>query len=322
MLSNEQLIELYKMMQTIRIVERRIEDEYKYDEIKTPIHLSIGQEAASAGVCIHLGKEDYIFGTHRSHAQYIAKGGDLKKMISELYLRKTGCSSGRGGSMHLIDTEVGILGSTAIVGGNLPLGTGAALASKLQGNGRVTAIFFGDGAVDEGTFHESLNFASIKKLPVIYICENNLYAINSHQSERHNSNNIYRWVEGYGIPSCQIDGNDVLQVSEFAEKAVSRARNGEGPTFIECLTYRWKGHIGTVNDVGDGFRSQSEYDYWISKCPVKWYREYLRGTGLLDDSTDKSIIEQIYQTVSDAFEFARNSPKPSPDELFDFVYAN
>lgn len=322
MLENEKLIELYKIMQTIRKVEHKIEDEYKYDEMKTPIHLSTGQEAISAGACIHLTKDDYIFGTHRSHAQYIAKGGEIKKMIAELYLRKNGCSFGRGGSMHLLAPEVGIFGSTAIVGGNIPLGTGTALASKMQNNARVTAIFFGDGAVDEGTFHESLNFASLKKLPVIYICENNSYAINSHQSQRHKVNNIYKWAHGYDIPGYQIDGNDVLKVSEFAEEAVSRCRNGEGPTLIECITYRWKGHIGTVNDVGEGFRPQAEYDYWISKCPIKWYADYLKGIGILDGKMDKRINEEIEQIITDAFEFAQNSPKPSPSDLLDFVYSN
>lgn len=322
MLGNDKLIELYKIMQTIRKVEHKIEDEYKYDEMKTPIHLSIGQEAISTGVCIHLRKDDYIFGTHRSHAQYIAKGGDIKKMIAEMYLRKTGCSFGRGGSMHLNDPEVGILGSTAIVGGNIPLGTGTALASRLQNNDRVTVIFFGDGAADEGTFHESLNFASLKKLPVIYVCENNFYAINSHQSQRQNGDNIYKWAYGYGIPGYQIDGNDVLKVSNCVEDAVSRCRNGEGPTLIECITYRWKGHIGTVNDVGEGFRPQSEYDYWISRCPIKLYVDYLKGIGILDDETDNSINREIDQLINDAFAYAKNSPKPMPDELMDFVYAD
>lgn len=322
MLDNKRLLELYKMMQTIRKVEQRIEAEYKYDEIKTPIHLSIGQEAVSAGVCIHLRKDDYLFGTHRSHAQYIAKGGDLKKIIAELYLRKTGCSFGRGGSMHLIDTEVGILGSTAIVGGNIPLGTGVALGAKLQKKDSVSAVFFGDGAVDEGTFHESLNFAALKKLPVIYICENNSYAINSHQSARHKADNIYKWAYSYDVPGYQIDGNDVLKVSEYAEKAISRCRNGEGPTLIECITYRWKGHIGTVNDVGEGLRPQSEYDYWISKCPIKWFSNYLREIGILDDSIENIINEEIDHQIKDAFEFAQNSPRPSPDELYDFVFTN
>ncbi len=321
-MENQKLLELYRTMKIIRMVEHRIEEEYKYDEIKTPIHLSIGQEAIAAGVCIHLRKEDYLFGTHRSHAQYIAKGGDLKKMIAELYLRKTGCSLGRGGSMHLVDPEVGILGSSAIVGGDIPLGTGTALASKLQHNDRVTALFFGDGAVDEGTFHESLNFASLKKLPVIYICENNHYAINSNESQRHAGEGIYRWAQGYDIPSYQIDGNDVLKVTEYAEKAIARCRNEEGPTFIECLTYRWKGHIGTVNDVGEGFRPQSEYDYWVSKCPIKWYGEYLKLTGVLNDEMEVSICDEISRQIEEAFEFAQSSSKPSPEDLMDFVYAD
>ncbi len=320
-MENEKLIELYKIMQTIRKVENKIADEYKNDEMKTPIHLSIGQEAVSAGVCIHLHREDYVFGTHRSHALYVAKGGDIKKMIAELYLRRTGCSSGRGGSMHLLAPEVGMPGSTAIVGGNLPLGTGTALASRLQNNGRVTAVFFGDGAADEGTFHESLNFAALKKLPVIYICENNAYAINSHHMQRHTRDNIYRWGESYGIPGYRIDGNDVLEVSQYAQSAVERCRRGDGPTLLECITYRWKGHIGTVDDVGDGLRPKSEHDYWLSKCPIKWYRAYLEGIGLLDAAAEEAIDRDIDQVIAEAFEFAVNSPKPGPEELMKWVYA-
>lgn len=320
MLDKDRLIELYGTMLIIRKLEFKIADEYKNDEMKTPIHLSIGQEAVSAGVCINLKKDDYVFGTHRSHAQYIAKGGDINKMIAELYLRKTGCSYGRGGSMHLLAPEVGILGSTAIVGGNIPLGTGTALASKISGDGKVTAVFFGDGAVDEGTFHESLNFAALKKLPVIYICENNAYAINSHHRARHPKDNIYRWAESYDIPSYQIDGNDVLKVSEYAEAAIERCRNGEGPTFLECITYRWKGHIGAVNDVGEGQRSQSEYDYWLSKCPIRWYTNYLYDTGVLTKAVENNINSEIDGMVEEAFKFAINSPKPEPHELMEFVY--
>lgn len=318
---NKELLELYKMMLTIRKVEYSIENEYKNDEMKTPIHLSIGQEAVAAGVCSNLRREDYAFGTHRSHALYMAKGGDIKRMIAELYLRKTGCSSGRGGSMHLLAPEVGILGTTAIVGGNLPLGTGTALASKLQKNDRVTAVFFGDGAADEGTFHESLNFAALKKLPVIYICENNAYAINSHHMQRHTGDNIYRWAESYGIPGYQIDGNDVLKVAAYTRSAAERCRKGQGPTLLECVTYRWKGHIGTVNDVGEGLRPQDEYDYWLSKCPIKWYGEYLMGIGLLDADTEAAIDREIDKMITEAFEFAKNSPKPEPEELMEFVYA-
>ncbi|WP_024832651.1 thiamine pyrophosphate-dependent dehydrogenase E1 component subunit alpha [Ruminiclostridium josui] len=321
-MENEKLIELYRVMQTIRSVERKIEEEYKNDEMKTPIHLSIGQEAIAAGVCIHLRKEDYLFGTHRSHAHYIAKGGDINKMIAELYLRKTGCTSGRGGSMHLMAPEIGIFGSTAIVGGSLPLGTGAALASKIQKNDRVTAVFFGDGAADEGTFHESLNFASLKKLPVIYVCENNFYAINSHQNARQPGDNICKIAQGYGIPSYQIDGNDVLKVSEYAEKAIEKCRNGEGPVLLECISYRWKGHIGTVDDLGVGYRPQEEYDYWVSKCPIKWYKSYLESRNILNEQLEKSIHEEIDKVIKDAFEFAVNSPKPQPEELLDFVYAD
>lgn len=320
-MTNGELVWLYRTMVRIRMVEERIAAEYQYDEIKTPIHLSIGQEAIAAGVCVHLEKDDYVFPTHRSHAQYLAKGGDLRKMIAELYLRKTGCSHGRGGSMHLTAPEVGIFGSSAIVGGDLPLGTGTALASRLKKDGRVTAVFFGDGAVDEGTFHESLQFAALKSLPVVYVCENNHYAINSHETNRHRVLNIARWAEGYGIPCCRIDGNDVLAVSEHAQKAVDSCRQGEGPVFLECVTYRWKGHIGTVNDVGNGYRPKEEYDYWRSKCPIQWYMEYLESTGLWDNAKEKAMREEIASEIQEAFEFAKNSPKPSPEELMDFVYA-
>jgi len=315
-------LDAYKVMRLIRLIEQRINDEYKYDEIKTPIHLSIGQEAVAVGVCINLRKDDYAFGTHRSHAMYIAKGGDIKKMIAELYLRKTGCAQGRGGSMHLVDTDVGIPGSSAIVGGNTPLGTGTALASKLMNSDRVTVVFFGDGAADEGTFHESLNFASLKKLPVVYVCENNFYAINSHQLARQAGDNIYKWAQGYGMPGYRIDGNDVLEVSRYAKEAIDRCRKGEGPTLIECLTYRWKGHIGTVDDVGEGFRPKEEYDYWVSKCPIKRFSEFLRNEGVLTDELAESIDREIYDQIEEAFRFAWNSPKPSPDELLDYVYAD
>ena len=320
-MKNEKLIELYHTMVRIRMVDERIAADYQNDEFKMPIHLSIGQEAVAAGVCAHLEKDDYVFPTHRSHAQYLAKGGDLRKMIAELYLRRTGCSHGRGGSMHLVAPEVGILGSSAIVGGDIPLGTGTALASELKKDGRVTAVFFGDGAVDEGTFHESLEFAALKSLPVLYVCENNHYAINSPEAQRHKVLNIARWAEGYGVPGCRINGNDVLEVSEHAQKAIDDCRNGNGPAFLECDTYRWKGHIGTVDDVGDGFRSKEEHDYWRSKCPIQWYREYLESVGLWDSAKEKTQREEIAAEIQEAFEFAQNSPKPSPEELMDCVYS-
>ncbi len=315
-------IEIFKAMRLIRLIEQRINDEYKFDEIKTPIHLSIGQEAVAAGVCIHLKKDDYIFGTHRSHAQYIAKGGNIKKMIAELYLRKTGCAYGRGGSMHLVDPDVGILGSSAIVGGSIPLGTGTALASKLLMNDKVTVVFFGDGAADEGTFHESLSFASLKKLPAVYICENNFYAISSHQLSRQVGDNIYKWAQNYGMPGFRIDGNDVTEVSEYAEKAITGCRNGAGPTLIECLTYRWKGHIGTADDVGEGYRPKEEYDYWISRCPIKRLSEFLKDMGVMTDELMTNIDQEINGLIEDAFRFAQSSPKPSPNELLDFIYAD
>lgn len=321
-MNKEKKIELYRTMVRIRMVESRIASEYKYDNIKTPIHLSIGQEAIAAGVCINLKRDDYLFATHRNHAQYLAKGGSLKKMIAELYLRETGCSHGRGGSMHLIAPEVGIMGTSAIVGGDIPIGTGAALASKMQKNGRVTAVFFGDGAADEGTFHESLEFAAVKKLPVVYICENNHYAINSHESQRHKNINISEWAKCYNIPSERIDGNDVLEVAKFSKDAIDGCRGGNGPRFIECGTYRFKGHIGTVDDVGNGYRPLEEHEYRLSKCPIKWYAEYLESVGLWDAEKEKALRDEIAREIQAAFEYAKNSPKPSPKSLMEHVYSD
>lgn len=320
-MDTEKKIELYKTMVRIRMVESRIAAEYKYDEIKNPIHLSIGQEAIAAGVCMNLKRDDYLFATHRNHAQYLAKGGSLKKMIAELYLRETGCSHGRGGSMHLVAPEVGIMGTSAIVGGDIPIGTGAALASKMRKNGRVTAVFFGDGAADEGTFHESLEFAAVKKLPVVYICENNHYAINSHESQRHKNLNISEWAKCYNIPSERIDGNDVIEVAKYSKEAIDGCRSGRGPYFLECCTYRFKGHIGTVDDVGNGYRPIEEHKYRLSKCPIKWYAGYLESAGLLDAEKENILQSEISCEIQEAFEYAKSSPTPSPESLMSHVYA-
>ena len=200
-----------------------------------------------------------------------------------------------------------------------PLGTGTAWHQNMN-NDRVTVVFW-YGAVDEGTFHESLNFAALKSCQW-YMFAKQFYAINSHQLSRQVGDNIYKWAQNYGMPGFRIDGNDVLEVSDYAQKAISRCRRGEGPTFLECLTYRWKGHIGTVDDVGDGYRPREEYDYWVSKCPIKWFSEFLKDTGVLTDEHIKNIDQEIYDLIDEAFNYAQNSPKPSPDELLNFVYAD
>jgi len=318
-LSRENLLELYRLMTRIRLFEEKIVELYPQQEMKTPVHLCIGQEAIAAGVCIHLRKEDYIFSTHRSHGHCIAKGMPFAPIAAELYGKVTGCCKGRGGSMHLVDHEWGIPGSTAIVGGSVPLAVGAALSAKMQGNGRISVAFFGDGASEEGAFHESLNFAALHNLPVIFVCENNFYATNSPQSARQPSRTIAEKGQGYGIPSRMLDGNDVLAVFESASDAVERARGGNGPTLIEYQTYRWKGHVGPSCDVDLGCRPREEHERWLERCPYDFYRQYLaRDTQIsLDDLN--AIDAEIVNDIEAAMRFGQTSQYPRVEELYDFV---
>lgn len=314
------LREMHMIMVKIRRFEEKIIALYPAQEMKTPVHLYIGEEAIATGVCANLAKDDYIFSTHRSHGHYIAKGGDLKPLMAELYGRRTGCSKGKGGSMHLVAPEVGLLGTSSIVGGITPLATGAALASIMQGNKRVAVAFMGDGAVDEGSFHESLNFASLKKLPVLFVCENNFYATNSPLRARQPANNIAQRAKGYKMPGIRVDGNDVLTVYGVAREAVRRARNGGGPTLIECRTYRWMQHVGPYYDYELGCRPKEELDKWVKKCPIKRYRKFLRDKNILSESEMAQIAEQIEREVEEAVAFGQNSPFPDKDELLDDVY--
>ncbi len=307
-------------MLRIRRFEEKIVDVYCDQDMKTPVHLYIGQEAVAAGVCANLRREDYVFSTHRSHGHYLAKGGDMRGLMAELYGRKTGCSRGKGGSMHVVDPEVGVCGSTAIVGGNIPLSVGAALASAMQKKKRVAVSFFGDGAADEGAFHESLNFAALKKLPVVFVCENNFYATNSHQSKRQPHDHIYKIAKFYLMPGVRVDGNDVVKVFNAAQEAVKKARTGRGPTLMECRTFRWKGHVGPECDIKLGCRKQEELNKWVKKCPVRRFeRELLKGGTLKKAQLDR-ITREIDGEVHDAYLFGRRSPHPGVKELLEDVW--
>lgn len=313
-------INLYRTMMAIRLFEDRVCSLYAEQEMKCPVHICTGQEAIAAGVCANLEKEDYIFSTHRSHGHSIAKGMDLKSMAAELYGRSTGCSRGKGGSMHLADPEHGMPGSTAIVGGCIPLAVGAALSSIMKKEGRVSVAFFGDGAVDEGAFHESLNFASLKKLPVVFVCENNFYATNSPQSARQPDVAIADRAAGYSMPGSCLDGNDVLAVYGAAKEAVSLARAGWGPTLLEFRTYRWKAHVGPNPDIESGCRPADEYEDWMRKCPAETYRRHLVAAGLLTEAEMDSITAEIGKRVDEAIDFAKKSPFPDVSELLEDVY--
>jgi pyruvate dehydrogenase E1 component alpha subunit len=301
-------------------VEEEIVAHYAKQEMRCPCHLCIGQEAIAAGVCAHLTQDDYLFGTYRGHGVYLAKGGSLKKMIAELYGKETGITRGKGGSMQLVAPEVGILCMSAIVGGTLPMAVGAALAQKMVNSKHISVAFFGDGATEEGVFHESLNFAALKRLPVVFICENNFYSVYSHQSVRQAVDNIHERAAIYSIPSERVDGNNVLDVYRSAYRAIAHVRAGRGPSFIEFRTYRYREHVGTNYDWHLGYRSREEVKEWMQKCPVATYERYLLESGLLSESSVSKLKSEVSRDIDEAFRFARESSFPAAEELYRHVY--
>ncbi len=318
-LPTETLLELYGLLLRIRRFEERIVALYPEQQMKTPAHLCLGQEGVPAGVCSQLTREDYIFSTHRSHGHCIAKGMSLHAIAAELYGRETGCCRGRGGSMHLVDPDHGIPGSTAIVGGSIPLAVGAALSSRMQGNGRIAVAFFGDGASEEGSFHESLNFAALHRLPVLFVCENNQYATNSPFSARQPGAGIAAKGAGYGIPASSIDGNDVIAVYAAADEAISRARTGKGPTLLECRTWRWKGHVGPECDVEKGCRPADLHAAWLSRCPLEQYRTRLLESGVIPRELLDAAELSIMAEVTEAFVRAQREATPAPSTLLNYL---
>lgn len=307
-------------MVLIRRFEEKIIEVYGLQDMKSPVHLCIGQEGIAAGVCAHLEREDYIFTTHRSHGHCLAKGVDPKVLYAEFYGRVTGCCRGKGGSMHPAAPAWGIPGTTAIVGGSIPLAAGAALASQMRGDSQVSVAFFGDGASDQGAFHEALNFAALKKLPVLFVCENNNYATNSPLSARQPHPDIYLRAAGYGIPGISVDGNDVLAVYQAAQEAVHRGRRGDGPTLLECKTYRWKGHVGPDCDWEKGCRPREELTVWMNRCPIESFRKKLIAWGITDQKWYHQLLEEVDARLDQAIQFARESAFPAPSELYQHVY--
>ena len=304
----------YESLYRIRRVEEEIIQIYPTDKIKSPVHLSIGQEFVSVGVCEALKAGDAVFGTYRSHAMYLAKGGGLKEMISELYGKISGCSQGKGGSMHLIDKDSGVIGSSAIVGTMIPIAVGYAHALKYKKSNSIAVVFFGDGAVDEGAFHESLNFAALKKLPVLFVCENNLYAIHSHHLKRHHSDNIYIRAKSYGMPSERIQDGDIFKIYKTAMKYAAGIRQGKGPAFLECFTCRWKEHVGPGDDFYLGYRLKSEVLRWKKNDQLKKIKSYLRP------DTAEAIELKVERQIKGAFSFAEHSPFPGASELYKDIF--
>jgi len=301
----------YRSLYRIRRVEEEVARVYPTDKIKSPIHLSIGQEAVAVGVCEALERRDVIFGTYRSHASYLAKGGDLRKMIAELFGKSTGCAKGKGGSMHLIDADAGVMGASAVVGTTISQAVGYAYALKLQKKDAIVVNFFGDGACDEGAFHESLNFAALKKTPVIFICENNALAVHSHQRDRQAVLDICGRAAAYGIPAERIENNNAIQIHEQVHRAVQMLRSGKpGPFFFECMTYRWMEHVGPNQDFDAGYRSIADAQRWFQTDEVQRIGSLLRG------DVRQRIEAEVDAEIRDAFEFAEASPFPADEELY------
>lgn len=317
--SKEFLISLLEMMQKIRKFEQAAEQFFLEGKIPGFIHLYIGEEAIAAGVMATLKKDDYITSTHRGHGHMIAKGGDLNRMMAELFGRTTGYCKGKGGSMHIADFSIGVLGANGVVGGGLPIAVGAGLGIKMKGTTQVAVAFFGDGASNTGAFHESLNFASVFHLPVIFINENNQYASTAKTKETTSVENISDRAVGYNIPGITIDGNDVLSVFEATQEAVKRARDQGGPTLIEAKTYRIKGHF-----VGDPtkYRDNSEVNKFWENEPIKRFEKQLADWKILNQKEIDSISEKLEKQITEAIEFTENSPIPLPEDALSDLFVD
>ncbi|MDH5763069.1 MAG: thiamine pyrophosphate-dependent dehydrogenase E1 component subunit alpha [Nitrospinota bacterium] len=316
------LIGLYRSMLRIRMIQEAIESRYHEDEMKTPIHLVIGQEATSVGVCAALRTTDQVYSSHRTQGNYLAKGGSLKGMMSELYCRLNGCAGSRGGSMHLLDKSVGYAGSSAIVGGSVPIATGAAFGAQYLKKDQINVVFFGDAATEEGAIWESINFAALKSLPVLYICENNFYSVCSSMEVRQPKVDIYKKAGAFGVNSCRIDGTQVLNVYEATREAVKIARSGGGPTFIESVAYRWRGHGGAGDDSASGYRDPEEVKAWQKFCPIDGLYKDLMKKNLFDETRNSSMKKEIQDEIEEAFQHAINSPNPEEKDLSTYVYSD
>jgi TPP-dependent pyruvate/acetoin dehydrogenase alpha subunit len=319
--SKEQLLGMYRTMLTIRRFEECIRDLFFQGQIPGFVHVSIGEEAVPTGVCAALTEKDYITTTHRGHGHMLAKGGALKPMMAELFGKRTGYCKGKGGSMHIVSYELGILGANGIVGANIPIATGAALASSFHNNDRVAVSFFGDGASNEGTFHESLNLAALWKLPVIYVCQNNAYAEFTPTAQSTAVKDIAVRAQGYDMPGVVVDGNDVLAVYAATQAAVDRAKRGAGPTLIEAKTYRWEGHVvGEQAFVGE-YRPVEEVEAAKQRCPIVLFSLQLLATGFINQAELERVGAEVQRDLDAAVAFAQSSPQPEAQEALDDLFA-
>jgi len=317
-MDNEFLLKLYKEMLRIRRFEEKVQELFAAGELPGFVHLYIGQEACAVGVCAHLTSDDYITSTHRGHGHCIAKGGDLLKMMAELYAKKTGYNKGKGGSMHIASTEIGILGANGIIAAGMPIATGAALSAKYQKNGRVSIAFFGDGASNQGTFHESINLASVLKVPVVFVCENNQFAVGTRINETMNIKDVAIRAKAYGIPGRIVDGQNVIEVYRVAGELINDARKGKGPALLELKTWRFRAHF---EGEPASYRSKEEEAKWLKKDPLIIASKELEKK---DPSIGKRIDEiekEVVEVVDKAVEFARKSPDPAPEDALSDLFA-
>ena len=322
-ITEKNLLWMYETMLRIRACEESFVGPISNGQIKCPVHLYTGQEAVASGVAAALKPGDYVFGNHRSHGHYLARGGDLRELVAEVYCKETGCARGRGGSMHVCDPEKGMLGAAPIVAGTISLATGSALASKLRGDGRVTVSFFGDGAAGEGALYESLNFAALKKLPILFACENNLYSTHMSIRECRPDPDIAKVGVPFGVRGVSVDGNNVLEVYDAAKKAVESCRRGKGPAFIEFKTYRMRGHVGPDDNIQGAhtdIRPNEEVEQWKGRDPIDKFEKYLVGCGIVNEEEIVAIRAGIDAEIEEAHVFAVESPYPLESEMERYVY--
>ncbi len=318
-INREMMVEMHRTMLRIRTAEGRVRSMFLSGMIPGFLHSYVGEEAVAVGACAALEERDYISSTHRGHGHLIAKGGRLDRMMAELFGKQTGYCRGKGGSMHIADVSLGILGANGIVGAGIPIANGAALTAQMKGTGQVVLCFFGDGAAQQGTFHESVNLASIWDLPIVFVCENNLYAMSTPASYHMNISSVSDRSAGYGIPGVRVEGNEVLEVYSSIREAVERARRGDGPTLVECVTFRHLGHF-----VGDPevYLTQEEKDEWMKRDPIELFRRRLLDDGVLDEKRLGAMEREVAEEVEAAVEFAKSSPDPDPGESMEHVYVN
>ena len=317
-LPKEFLVGLLRDMRLLRVSDERVVERARRGEVPGLLHLGVGEEAVAVGACAALRPEDKITSTHRGHGHFLAKGGSPKALMAELYGKEAGCCRGKGGSMHLVDLKIGFLGANGVVGAGLPLAVGAALGARIKGEDWVVVCFFGDGANNEGAFHESLNLAAVWNLPVVFLCENNQYGISQSIMSQQKVANVADRAPSYGLPSQIIDGNDVLAVFGAISEATDAARQGQGPTLVECMTYRVSGHY---EGDADAYRDPDEVAAWLRKDPIRRFQDVLLDQGVLSAAELERLFRDVEATVDEAVAFAAGAPYPTPEQAEKHVFA-